>query len=99
MTTTETNTRISELINDIQMIIQERKDLETAENALREELLFLFRENDIEKITDHGATVRYVPEKTSRRFESKKFKEEHPDLFEEYSSETITAAHLNIKVE
>ncbi|WNY26209.1 hypothetical protein [Methanolapillus millepedarum] len=93
-----TNERISELINDLQMIVREKNDLEESEKAIRSELFDLFGENQIEKMTAHGATVSVIPEKIYRKVDSNRLKEELPDVYEKYSYEATTAAHLNVRV-
>ena len=54
----------------------------------------LMKEKNLTQIKSGLYTVSYIPEKTSRRFDSTAFKKENAELYETYMKDSITAAQI-----
>lgn len=51
---------------------------------------------DVGKWSDHRLSISYVPETTSLSFDSKKFKEDNPDLAAKYEKKSTKAGYLKV---
>ena len=92
----EVRERIQALVKDLEMISDERKDLETAEKELREKLAAEMEEFGLDYIDNGTAEVKYVPPKGQQRFDSKKLELDHPDLYQQYLIDSEVKGHIRI---
>lgn len=66
------------------------------EEQLKEIFLENMEKNNINKFVSLDGTFKaiYIKETTSKTFDSKKFKEENPDVYENYLKETTRKAYV-----
>ena len=60
------------------------KEIQAREDELREKLLIAMRENGITKIDSEGLSITYVAPTKKETFDTKRIREERPDLYLEY---------------
>jgi len=92
----EARERIQALVKDLEMISDERKDLETAEKELREKLATEMEEFELDYIDNGTAEVKYIPSKSQQRLDSKKLELDHPDLYQQYLIDSEVRGHIRI---
>lgn len=71
-----------------------KKEAEEKIASIKEKLMELMKEKNLTQIKSGLYTVSYIPEKTSRRFDSTAFKKENAELYETYMKESVTAAQI-----
>ena len=70
-------------------IIEQKLEFEKKEREWKETkdaLLKMLEENNIKKLVLDGVTITYKDEYTREGFATKKFKKDHPDMYDEYAS-------------
>lgn len=72
------------------------KELEKVEKSLKDELYEKMTENDIKKIETPLFTVTRVLPTTSMRFDSKRFKEYHPALYDDFTTESSRKGYVKL---
>ncbi len=60
------------------------KEIQAKEDELREKLLIAMRENGITKIDSEGLSITYIAPTKKETFDTKRIREERPDLYLEY---------------
>lgn len=75
-----------------------KKELEYQEKLLKDQLLELMPKYDKQNIILDGLSISYRKAATSKRLDTKRLKEELPDVYEQYSKDTFTNASIIIKV-
>lgn len=82
------------------LAIQERryKEIGDSRNKLKEQLVDLMEAYGINKFDNDEMSISYVKARTGSRFDTTRFKKEHPDLYNQYLKETETAASVRFKV-
>jgi len=88
--------RIQALVKDLEMISDERKDLETAEKELRERLATEMEEFELDYIDSGTAEVKYIPPKSQQKLDSKKLELDYPDLYQQYLIDSEVRGHIRI---
>lgn len=82
---TEDNVKlITETSKAILEIVNKKKEMDDQEEKLKKGLLELFRKSGTFKFENDIITITRVPESETSRFNSKKFKEDHEELYNEY---------------
>lgn len=71
-----------------------KKEAEEKIASIKEKLMELMKEKNLTQIKSGLYTVSYIPEKTSRRFDSTAFKKENAELYETYMKDSVTAAQI-----
>lgn len=73
-------------INTIKDLEKTKKQIEEQEKNMKQELLEVMKKHDIEKWETNDGTlkVNYIPSTFSKKFNSKKLKEEMPDIYAKY---------------
>lgn len=91
----------AKIIEKIAAIEIQKKQLDAAENQMRDVLKAAMETHGVKSFTSTDGTVAftYVPATTRTTVDSKRLKAEKPDLFAEYSKESNVAASVRIKVE
>ena len=92
----EARERIQALVKDLEMISDERKDLETAEKELREQLAVEMEEFELDYIDSGTAEVKYIPPKSQQKLDSKKLELDYPDLYQQYLIDSEVRGHIRI---
>ena len=65
---------------------------------LKEQLREVMARNDIKKIDTDDFTITYVDETVTHRFDSARFKKDHPETYELYQSPSVVKAHVRFKL-
>lgn len=89
----EATSEISELIGRWVEIKKEKKELEAKEDDVKKNLVKFLEDNQKNRIVDDKGKklASYIKTETTR-FDSKKFRESYPDLFEEFSYKTASTS-------
>ncbi|MGX7091209.1 lambda-exonuclease family protein [Hutsoniella sourekii] len=89
--------KLNQLAPKIVEFKQMLKEYQQQEEALKDELYKKMTEGDIKKIETPLLVVTRVLPSKSNRFDSKSFKEEHPDLYQEYLTENERKGYVKLK--
>ena len=76
---------------------QQYDDFEKNYNALKEQLALSMEEKGIMTFENDFVKVSYKGAYTRKQFDSTRFKEEHPELADEYQKEVKVKHSVNIK--
>ena len=87
----ETSARIAECERRI-------KEIKEAEDALKQGILDEMESKGIIKIETEEITISYIAPTDRETFDSKRFKFDHPDMFDEYVKMSPVKASVRIKV-
>lgn len=90
-----------DLINKIKEFEKRKIEIEIAEKQLREELLEAFEKYGIDNwhTSDNSIRATYKKSYTKTSIDSKRLKEELPDIAEEYSKTTEVKPSIELKIE
>lgn len=88
----------SEIASQIAEYERKVKLIEEDEKRLKNAILKAMEEHNIVKIDMPELLINYIPEGDREKFESKKFREDHPDLYDEYVSLIPVKAMVRVKV-
>ena len=72
--------------------------IKTAKDMLLEEMEKAYKETGNQKTENNGLAITYKVPTTSEKFDSKRFAEEHPDLYKQYTIFSTVKGSLLIKV-
>lgn len=78
--------------------VRQQEEASQRVDELKERLLYLMQQYDIKKFTNGELSLTVVPEIQTRRFDSTRFKKEHQNLYDEYTSTSTRAAYLKITI-
>lgn len=90
-----------DVINEYESVTQalaEMKELKKKETDIRNELLKLMQQYDIKKIDNDDLVITVKEPHTRQSLDTKRFKEEQPELFDQYKKETVVKESLAIKI-
>lgn len=81
------------------LAIQEKryKELATSRDELKTTLLGLMEQYGITKFDNDNISIAYVKERTGTKFDTTRFKKDHPELYKQYLTETHTKASIRFK--
>ena len=74
------------------------KEIKEAEDALKQGILEEMQEKGILKVETEEITISYIAPTDRETFDSKKFKAEHADLYDDYVRMNPVKASVRIKV-
>lgn len=74
------------------------KEIKEAEDALKQGILKEMEQKGILKVETGEMTISYVAPTDRETFDSKRFKFDHPDMFDEYVKLTPVKSSVRIKV-
>lgn len=74
------------------------KEFEEYEKNLKKQLLKEMEEKGIIGIDTPELSITYVPEYDREKFDGKKFRSEHDDIYDKYVSMTTVKASVRVKV-
>lgn len=86
---------ISKKIADFERQI---KEIKKAEDELKEKILEEMENKGLLKVKTDDLAITYVAPSDRESFDSKKFREDHADLYDEYIKMTPVKANIRIKV-
>lgn len=89
---------VSDAINTIVEIEKQIKDLKALQDSYKENLLKEMEENNVLKIDTEELSISYVAPSTRETLDSKKLKEDLPDIYDLYVKFTDVKSSLRIKV-
>ena len=84
--------------NKILSIEKQLTELKKAEELLKSALLEEMTKRNIKKIETERLVITYVDESTRETFDSKRFKEEHKVMYDQYARISPTKAYIKIGV-
>lgn len=93
----EAKNEISDKIEAIAPMVAQVKELEKKIADFREEMAALMEAYGVWTIKHDKFTISYVGEGVSERFDSVKFKAEHPEMVAEYTKVSKRKAYVTIK--
>ena len=74
------------------------KEIKEAEDKLKQEILAEMEEKNILKIDTSDVTISYIASTDRETFDSKAFRTDHADLYDEYVKLSPVKASVRIKV-
>lgn len=83
-------------IDRLYEVVQKKKELQEEEQRIKSEILDKMSGDNLKSIDAVRILFTVVKERTKRRFDEKRFKEEHSELFNEYQKETTEKETLKI---
>lgn len=89
---------VSDAINTIVEIEKQIKDLKALQDSYKENLLKEMEEKNVLKIDTEELSISYVAPSTRDTLDSKKLKEDLPDIYDLYVKFTDVKSSLRIKV-
>lgn len=66
------------------------------EEELRDTLRMLMEKHGVTSIENELFTVQFIGASVRNRFDSKEFKKDHPELYEEYMTESNVKSHVKM---
>lgn len=84
--------------NKIAALEKTLEELKETEKSLKESLLSEMQKRNIRKIDTGKLTITLVDETTKETFDTKTFRKEHRDLFDEFVNITPVKAYVRIGV-
>jgi regulator of replication initiation timing len=88
----------AEAVNKIAEFENAMKKLKQAEDQLKKEILGEMEEKNILKIENETMTISYIASTGRETFDSKKFRADNPDLYDEYVTISPVKSSIRIKV-
>lgn len=92
-------TVVEEVVNQIVAFEEEKLKMDLIEKELKEKLKDAMKQNNITKLDLGRLKVSYRNASTRTTVDSKKLKEELPDIYEEYSKTSNVSSSISISVE
>ena len=74
------------------------KEIKEAEDALKQGILKEMEQKGILKVETEEITISYIAPTDRETFDSKRFKFDHPDMFDEYVKMSPVKSSVRIKV-
>ena len=74
------------------------KSIKEQEETLRMAVFSAMESNNVVKVETDDLTITYVAATDRETFNSKKFRKDHPDMYDEYVSMSPVKASIRIKV-
>lgn len=84
--------------NEVVNALRQLEELKQAEKSLKESLLKEMQKRNIKKIDTPKLTITYIDETTKETFDSKAFREEYRDLYDDFVKISDVKAYVKIGV-
>lgn len=88
----------AEISAKIAFFEQQVKDIKAKEDALKTAILEAMERNNIVKVETDALTISYIAPTDRETFDSKTFRKDHSDLYDEYVKITPVKSSIRIKV-
>lgn len=88
-----------EIVNQIVNFKKEMLKMELLEKQLKEEIKEAMEKNNVTSLEFGELKIKYRSASTRTSIDSKRLKEELPDIYEEYSKTSEVASSISISVE
>ena len=89
---------VQDAVNTIVAIENEMKRLKELQDNYKEELLNAMEKNNIIKLETDELAITYVAPTDRETFDSKSFKADHQDLYDEYVKMSAVKSSVRLKV-
>ena len=86
------------LIKDLIKLEMEAKAIKEVQDNYKKAILEEMENRNILKLEDNNIAINYIAPSDRETFDSKKFKSEHQDLYDEYVKMTPVKSSIRIKV-
>lgn len=74
------------------------KTIKKYEDELKAQILEAMEEHEIKKIDTEEITITYIPKSDRESFDSKRFRKDHPETFDDYVKISTVKPSVRIKV-
>ena len=88
----------AETVAQVAAIKRRMKELKEKEDQLNKAIKEEMEALGLVKVENDEMTITYVAATTSLRFDSKRFKEEHPDEYDEYLMVSPVSSSIRVKL-
>lgn len=85
-------------VDIIKQLEIQKKQIDDQYNQFKSDLLNAMEQNGIVKFETDGLRINYIAETERETFDSKKFREDFPDLYDEYVKFSTAKSNIRIKV-
>lgn len=87
-----------EVINQIIAVENQKKEIESKQKQLKDELLLAMEQNGVKSIDNEQLKISYIAPKKQSRFDTKSLQKEMPEIYEAYLKESDVSASVRITV-
>lgn len=77
---------------------KQAKEIKKQQDIMKNEILEAMQKNGVIKIDNEFLKITFVPEHDAEKFDSKKFKEENPDVYDLYAKISKVKPSIRIMV-
>ena len=88
----------AEVCEKIISLEKQAKEIKKQQDSMRNEILDAMQKHDIIKIENEFLKIALIPEHDAEKFDSKKFKEENPDVYDLYAKISKVKPSIRITV-
>lgn len=74
------------------------KTIKKYEDDFKAQILAAMEEHDIKKIDTDEVAITYIPKSNRESFDSKRFRKDHPDTYDDYVKISTVKPSIHIKV-
>ena len=89
---------VADLTAKIAECERQAKKVKEADSTLRERLLYLMEEHHILKLQSEEASITYIAPTDRESFDTKAFRADHADLYDEYIKMSPVKSSVKVKV-
>lgn len=87
-----------EVCEKIVSLEKQAKEIKRQQDIMKNEILEAMQKNGVIKIDNEFLKIAFVPEHDAEKFDSKKFKEENPDVYDLYAKISKVKPSIRITV-
>ena len=87
-----------EVCEKIIRLEKQAKEIKRQQDSMKAEILEAMQKNGVIKIDNEFLKIAFIPEHDAEKFDSKKFKEENPDVYDMYAKISKVKPSIRITV-
>lgn len=87
-----------EVCEKIVSLEKQAKEIKRQQDNMKAEILDAMQKNGVIKIDNEFLKIAFIPEHDAEKFDSKKFKEENPDVYDLYAKISKVKPYIRITV-
>lgn len=87
-----------EVCEKIVSLEKQAKEIKRQQDSMKAEILDAMQKNGVIKIDNEFLNIAFIPEHATERFDSKKFREENPDVYDLYAKISKVKPSIRITV-
>lgn len=87
-----------EICEKIVSLEKQAKEIKRQQENMKTEILDAMQKNGVIKIDNEFLKIAFIPEHDAEKFDSKKFKEENPDVYDMYAKISKVKPSIRITV-